>query len=89
MSGVDFLNVPVDSPEFLLLLTKVLLRMLHDDHHQNKAEQACANRGQRENPAVVEHHHERTHQHRDRGDQRAEALAQRLPDRVHVVGHVA
>ena len=93
MTGVHLLDVAVDVAQSRLLPGEVLLGGLHDDHHDDQADEAGTDGAQGHDHVVVEHHHQRAHEQRRRGDQRAERLAQRLADGVHIVGdagqHVA
>ena len=89
VAGVHLFDVTVDIAQCDLLTGEVLLRNLHDCAHDEQANQAGSDGAHRHNHIVVEHHDERAHEQRDRRDQRADRLAERLADGVHIVGDAA
>ena len=89
VAGVHLLHVAVHVAQGDLLLGEVFLRDLHDQAHDDQAEQRGADGAQRHDHVVVEHHDQRAEEQRDGGDERAERLAERLADGVHIVGDAA
>ena len=87
--AVHLLHMAVHVAERHLLLDEVLLREPHHDEHEHHAEQGRAHCAQCQDPVVREHHDERAHEQRDRRDERAEGLPERLAHRVHVVRDAA
>ena len=85
VSGINLLDMSVDSAEPFLPSREIFLRAFGDDHHKSEADEGGGDGGDCHDPVRFEHHEKAADKERRRGNDLNNAALKRVTDGVHIV----